>query len=52
MLQGHRDLKVYQFAYKLAMEIFSSLEALSRGRALFLNRSDSPIITKRGRQHR
>ena len=22
MLQGHRDLKVYQFAYKLAMEIF------------------------------
>ena len=22
MLQGHRDLKVYQLAYKLAMEIF------------------------------
>ena len=22
MLQGHRDLKVYQMAYKLAMEIF------------------------------
>jgi hypothetical protein len=23
MLQGHRDLKVYQLAYKLAMEIFN-----------------------------
>ncbi len=23
MLRGHRDLKVYQLAYKLAMEIFS-----------------------------
>jgi len=22
MLQGHRDLKVYQLAYKLAMEVF------------------------------
>jgi hypothetical protein len=22
MLQGHRDLKVYQLAYELAMEIF------------------------------
>jgi hypothetical protein len=22
MLRGHRDLKVYQLAYKLAMEIF------------------------------
>jgi hypothetical protein len=22
MLQGHRDLKVYQLAYKLAMDIF------------------------------
>jgi hypothetical protein len=22
MLQGHRDLRVYQLAYKLAMEIF------------------------------
>ena len=23
MLQGHKDLKVYQLAYKLAMEIFN-----------------------------
>ena len=23
MLRGHRDLKVYQLAYKLAMEIFN-----------------------------
>jgi four helix bundle protein len=24
MLQGHRDLKVYQLAYRLAMEIYNA----------------------------
>jgi four helix bundle protein len=27
MLQGHKDLKVYQLAYKLAMEIFNESKA-------------------------
>ncbi len=28
MLKGHRDLKVYQLAYALAMEIFNFVENL------------------------
>lgn len=27
MLQGHKDLKIYQLAYKLAMEIFNESKA-------------------------
>ena len=30
MLQGHRDLKVYQLAYKLAMEIFHESRAFPK----------------------
>ena len=30
MLQGHRDLKVYQLAYELAMEIFRLSKAFPR----------------------
>ena len=30
MLQGHRDLKVYQLAYKLAMEIFHLSKSFPR----------------------
>jgi len=30
MLQGHRDLKVYQLAYKLAMEIFHLAKSFPR----------------------
>ena len=30
MLRGHRDLKVYQLAYKLAIEIFHLSKALPR----------------------
>jgi four helix bundle protein len=30
MLRGHRDLKVYQLAYKLAMEIFNVSKAFPR----------------------
>ena len=30
MLQGYRDLKVYQFAYELAMEIFRLSKAFPR----------------------
>jgi four helix bundle protein len=30
MLRGHRDLKVYQLAYKLAMEIFHLSKAFPR----------------------
>src|SRR5215813_9904430 len=30
MLKGHRDLKVYQLAYKLAMEIFHLTRAFPR----------------------
>jgi len=29
-LQGHRDLKVYQLAYKLAMEVFNESRAFPR----------------------
>ena len=31
MLRGHRDLKVYQLAYKLAMEIFHLSKTFPRG---------------------
>jgi len=30
MLRGHRDLKVYQLAYKLAMEIFHLSKSFPR----------------------
>jgi len=30
MLKGHRDLKVYQLAYKLAMEIFHASKAFPK----------------------
>ena len=30
MLRGHRDLKVYQLAYKLAMEIFHESKSFPR----------------------
>ena len=30
MLRGHRDLKVYQLSYKLAMEIFNLSRAFPR----------------------
>lgn len=30
MLRGHRDLKVFQLAYKLAMEIFSESKSFPR----------------------
>ena len=30
MLRGHRDLKVYQLAYKLAMEIFNESKAFPK----------------------
>jgi four helix bundle protein len=30
MMRGHRDLKVYQFAYKLAMEIFRLSKSFPR----------------------
>jgi hypothetical protein len=29
-LKGHRDLKVYQLAYKLAMEIFNESKSFPR----------------------
>jgi hypothetical protein len=35
MLKGHRDLKVYQLAYKLAMEIFHLVKSFSQERDLF-----------------
>lgn len=30
MLRGHRDLKVYQLAYKLAMDIFNGSKAFPK----------------------
>jgi hypothetical protein len=30
MLRGHRDLKVYQLAYKLAMEIFNESKSFPK----------------------
>ena len=30
MLKGHRDLKVYQLAYKLAMEIFNATKSFPK----------------------
>lgn len=45
-LKGHRDLKVYQLAYKLAMEIFHETKVFPKRRALFIDRSDSPLFEK------
>src|SRR2546426_650969 len=51
MLQGHRDLKVYQLAYDLAMEIFRFVEEISERGNIFSDRPDSPIISKRRCQY-
>ncbi len=40
MLRGHRDLKVYQLSYKLAMEIFHLSKALPERRDLLTHESD------------
>jgi hypothetical protein len=37
MLHGHRDLKVYQLAYKLAMEIFHLSKTFPKEEIYFLN---------------
>jgi hypothetical protein len=52
MLRGHRDLKVFQLAYKLAMEIFSESKSFPREeRALLPDRPDSSIFQKRCGKH-
>lgn len=38
MLRGHRDLNVFQLAYKLVMEIFNESKRLSERRALIADR--------------
>jgi len=52
MLRGHRDLKVYQLAYKLAMDIFHLSKAFPREEIYSLNRSDSTFLAERRRKHR
>ncbi len=43
MLRGHRDLKVFQLSYKLAMEIFH----LSRVQKPLAHQSNSSLVQKR-----
>ena len=52
MLQGHRDLKVYQLSYELAMEIFHFIQNVSARRDLFPNRSDTAVVAKCDSKHR
>jgi len=59
MLQGHRDLKVYQLAYKLAMEIFHLSKKFPREEIYFLtdqirrsSRSDAANIAEGFRKRR
>jgi len=52
MLHGHRDLKVYQLAYELAMDIFQLSKQFPREEFYFFNGSDSSIFAKRRGEHR
>ena len=47
MLRGHKDLKVYQLAYKLAMEIFNESKAFPKRGKILAYRSDSPFVEER-----
>jgi len=52
VLHGHRDLKVYQLAYELAMDIFQLSKQFPREEFYFFNGSDSSIFAKRRGEHR
>ncbi len=45
---GFRDLKAYQMAYRLAMEIFHESKSFSTRRKILVNRSDPQILAERG----
>jgi four helix bundle protein len=53
MLRGHRDLKVYQLSYKLAMEIFHLSKAFPKEEIYSLTdqirRSSRSVAANRGR---
>ena len=49
-LKGHRDLKVYQLAYKLAIEIFVESKAFPKD-GYFIDRSDTALLTQCCDQH-
>ena len=56
MLRGHRDLKVYQLAYKLAMEIFRESKKFTREETYSLTdqvrRSSRSVATNIGEAFR
>ena len=47
MLRGHRDPKVYQLAYKLAMEIFHLSKSCSERRSLLADKPNSSVFSQR-----
>jgi 23S rRNA-intervening sequence protein len=47
--QGFRDLRVYQLAFKLAMEIYEESKKFPREELYSLNRSNSPRLTQPAR---
>ena len=51
MLCGHRDLRVYQQAYKLAMEIFDQSKAFPKDE-LYSYQPDSALVPERCSQYR
>ena len=51
MLQGHRDLKVYQLAYRLAMEVFHLSKGVPSGRKVLSYGPNSAVFTQCSGKH-
>ena len=49
--QGFRGLRVYQLAFKLAMEIYNESKTLSSGRKVLVDRPSSSCFSKRGNKY-
>ena len=50
-MRGDRDLKVYQLAYKLAMEIFNKSKSFPKEERYSLSGPDSTLFTQCCHQH-
>lgn len=50
-LKGHRDLKVFQLAYKLAMDIFNISKAFPKEEKILSYRPDTAFLPKCGSKY-
>jgi 23S rRNA-intervening sequence protein len=50
-MRGHRDLKVFQLAYKLAMEIFNESKSFPKEERYSLTDQIRRFFTQRGHEY-